>query len=472
MKLELTDSDFVNGKLIDKGVQTALYCQAIDKLNRDITNKKVDFFSFSNNTKNKFLNDKIIWYEIDDTELKNKKNAVITKAIFYTSHYIGFYSTSINNKKIDIVLNPRFGNESGIFNYLLSYAYGVYLPKGSSSSKSEKTNNLWLLAILYKATFNKAITKSQIPKEYKKMQKNLHTFKGQLHISKHIQENLFDKSRFYCSYRKLTMDVSINQTIRYTYKFLKQKGFASLLKDMGEYEQMLHSFGVEEKKITLNDIQNIKYTKLNIHYKKLMELSALLLQNSSKSSTTTASHEADSFAYFIDMAELWEDYLLKVLQKNLSEYYVYSPNEKGGVALFSDGSRSIRPDIIIEKDREVVAILDAKYKSYKQIGKYADFDGSVSREDLYQMTTYLYHYAKESQKVAGLFISPVHTNLEALKEVVSHANHKIGVLNLNIDQFSEQKLDGERQDNKIDFSNDTIQKEEENFIKKLKEYLQ
>jgi len=470
MKLELADSNFVIGRSVNNQYNTALYCQAVDKLNADIANKKVDFFSFSNNTKNKFLDEKIIWYNINSTRTSHS-NEIVNNATFYTSHYIGFYSTTINNKKIDIVLNPRFGAESGIFNYLLSYAYGVYLPKGSSSSKSEKTDNLWLLAILYKATFNKAITKSQIPKEYKKMQKNLHTFKGQLHISKHIQENLFDKSRFYCSYRKLTMDVTINQTIRYSYKFLKQKGFAVLLKDMQEYDQMLHSFGVKEKKITLNDIKNIKYTKLNIHYKKLMELSALLLQNNSKSSTTNTD-ENDSFAYFIDMAELWEDYLLKVLQKNLPEYSVYSPNEKGGVALFSDGSRSIRPDIIIGKDGEVIAILDAKYKSYKQIGKYADFDDSVSREDLYQMTTYLYHYGKESQKIVGLFVSPVHNSFEIPKEGVSHTKHKIGVLNLNIDQFSKQKLDGEKQDNKIDFSTDAIQKEEENFINRLKEYLQ
>jgi len=77
---------------------------------------------------------------------------------------------------------------------------------------------------MWKATLEKAMTKSQIPKEYKKIEKNLSTFQGQLNISKHIKHNLFDKSKFYCNYRKLTMNTTINQTIRYTYKLLEKKG--------------------------------------------------------------------------------------------------------------------------------------------------------------------------------------------------------------------------------------------------------
>ena len=457
MRLELKDSQFINGEKVDDWYKTAIYCQAVDRLNNDIKEKKVNFFSFSSSKQDKCLDEKIVLYEINSTRESNS-NIVVNSATFFTSHYIGFYSTILNDKPIDIIIKPRFGNESGIFNYLLSFAYGVYLPKGNASSKNEKKTNLWLLVILFKATFNKAITKSQIPKEYKKMQKNLHSFKGQLHTSKHIQENLFDKSKFYCTYRKLTMDTTINQTIRYSYKLLKQKGFSTILKDMGEYDMMLQSFGVQEKKVTLNDITNIKYTKLNIHYKKLMELSTLLLKNSSKSSDTT-SQNSESFAYFLDMAQLWEDYLLKVLQRNMPEYYIYSPNEKGGVALFEDGSRTIRPDIIIEKDGKVVAILDAKYKSYKQIGRYADIDASASREDLYQMSTYLYHYAKENEKIIGLFISPTEDK-EDVKKLALNKKHKIGVVNLNINQFEDKN-----------FSNKAIQEVEYKFINNIKKQL-
>ncbi len=465
MNLTLKDSQFLVGKNIDEDkkvlvkddrCKTALYCQAIDKLNNDIKNKKVEFFSFSNLKDNQKLEDKLIWYEINSTRESNS-NIVVNSASFFTSHFIGFYSTKIVGYRLSEIVNikiePRFGD--ALLNYLLSYAYGVYLPKGFSSSSNVKSQSLWLIVFMWKALLQKAMTKSQIPKEYKKFSENLHTFKGQLNISNHIKHNLFDKSKFYCDYRKLTMDTTINQIIRHTYKLL-QKEYGHILGDIGEYDSMLQSFGVNNKEVCLKDINNIRYSKLNFHYKKVMELSLLIIKKESKTSDVSSNND-DSFAYFVDIAELWENYLLKVLQKGLPEYYIYSPNEKGGVSLFADGSRSIRPDIIIEKDGKVVAILDAKYKWYEKIGRTASDYSKVNRDDLYQMTTYLYHYGKESKKILGLFVAPVEQeNREDSKILNNNSNHRIGVLNLNVDQFKDT------------FKADDIKKEENSFIQKLK----
>jgi len=467
--LELEDSQYINSKQHKTGKDTALFCQAIDTLSKDIEENKVDFFSLGGNSKK--LNDELISYKIDSTELQySKEIAMINKATFFTSHYIGFYSTKIANKEINIIVKPRFGD--GIFNYLLSYVYGIYLPKGFSSTSNEKSNNLWLIAIMWKATLQKAITKSQIPKEYQKFEKNLSTYKGQLNISKHIKHNLFDKSKFYCNYRKLTMNTTINQTIRYIYRLLEKKGFGNLLKDIAEYDQMLQSFGVESKMVHPKEIQHIRYSKLNIYYKKVMELSSLILKSQSKSSDITSSKN-DSFSYFLDIAELWENYLLKVLQRNLPEYNIYSPNEKGGINLFSDGSREIRPDIIIQRNGEVVAVLDAKYKWYKQIGQYADYDFSVSRDDLYQMCTYMYHYGKENEDIVGLFVSPIgqKNEKEDLKTLSNNKSHRIGVINLDIKQF-EKKYDDKNKEKKANFSYNLINKAEQKFINNIKNALE
>ncbi len=455
MKLKLKDSQYIKGEEKEDKHNMALYCQAVDILNKEIKEKKVDFFSLSNNKKKQSLDNKLIWYDIDNTRVSNS-NVVVNKATFYTSHCIGFYSTKIADKPIDIIIKPRFGD--GIFDYLLSYAYGIYLPKGTSATSDKKSNNLWLIAIMWKATLEKAMTKSQIPKEYQKFEKNLSTYKGQLNISKHIQYNLFDKSKFYCSYRKLTMDTTINQTIVYVYKLLEKIGYGNLLKDIAEYVKMLHSFGVQQNPITQRDIQHIQYTKLNIYYKKVMELSSLIIKSQSKSSDILSKNN-DSFSYFLDIAELWENYLLKVLQKGLPQYDIYSPNEKGGISLFDDGSREIRPDIIIKNDGEVIAVLDAKYKWYNQIGEFADYNNSVSRDDLYQMSTYMYHYGKNDKKLIGLFVSPITQGEISLKSFNHNKNHKIGVLNLNIQKFDKE------------FNRDDVEKEEQNFIEQLKEIL-
>jgi len=307
LNLPLKDSQFLVGKDIteeDKKAKnkgdmwsTAFYCQAIDKLNNEIKNKKVEFFSFFNVKDKSILEEKLIWYEINHIQEKYNAYSVPAKATFFTSHYIGYYSTKISNKTVNIKIEPRFGNR--LLNYLLSYAYGVYLPKGFSSSSNEKSQSLWLIVFMWKALLQKAMTKNQIPKEYKKFSQNLHRFKGQLNISSHIKHNLFDQSRFYCDYRKLTMDTTINQTIRYTYKLL-QKEYGYILGDISEYDLMLQSFGVGNKEVSLRDIQNIRYSKLNFHYKKVMELSSLVVKKESKTSDTISNSD-DSFAYFVDI---------------------------------------------------------------------------------------------------------------------------------------------------------------------------
>ncbi|MFP4487428.1 MAG: 5-methylcytosine restriction system specificity protein McrC [Campylobacterales bacterium] len=132
--------------------------------------------------------------------------------------------------------------------------------------------------------------------------------------------------------------------------------------------------------------------------------------------------------------------------------------------MFEDGSREIRPDIIIEKDAKTVAVLDAKYKWYKQIGKNGNSDYSVSRDDLYQMTTYLYHYGKENLNIVGLFISPIEQSIEAPKVLKNNLKHKIKVVNLDIEQF---KKPYNTEGVPTDFSIDKIKSEEKNFIKNI-----
>lgn len=60
----------------------------------------------------------------------------------------------------------------------------------------------------------------------------------------------------------------------------------------------------------------------------------------------------------------------------------------------------IRPDLLIEREGHVVGVLYAKFKNDTQVGRY-EKEG-VSREDLYQMSTYLYHYGREDHPLLGL----------------------------------------------------------------------
>lgn len=277
---------------------------------------------------------------------------------------------------------------------------------------------------------NRALTTGQIPKEYITVTKNQKNYHGRLTIAKHIRANLCDATRFYCSYKKLSMDNTINRVIRSIYIILKSKGLSSLVAEFEAYDKYLCSMGVGAKVVDVHEIDDIRYTRLSAPYKPVMELSRTILANHKAESSNDKSVNSD-VSYFIDIAELWEMYLLKLLQNNLpSDYYVYSPNTGFGDSLLEGGMREIRPDIIIEKNGRVLMIIDAKYKDYTQFGKSALF--GVNREDLYQMTTYLHHYGKEDQSIIGLFTSPFPCSEDDVHAYSHNKNHRIGLVNLDI----------------------------------------
>ena len=434
--LELEDSHFAESSS-DEGKwypykQASCIHEALDDLQHQFDLGSIKVLSLRNTAATIDKKESPVWCRTVAVESEEKM-------VFYTSHYIG--NCTIND--VIVKIRPRFGDK--LFNHLLQYACNIYIPKGNINYvEGNADNTYWLVGLLWKALLGRALTAGQIPKEYKTESKNLKTYKGRLNIKKHIKTNLVDQSRFFCTYRKLTMNNTINQTIRYTYSVLKEHGIGSALSDIAYYDRKLESFGVSCPEIKPKSIEGIKYTKMNFIYSPVMEFSKAIISRHFVETKSNPSTQAET-AFFIDMAELWEMYLLRILQNNLSDdYSVYSPNLSMGAFLLEDGFRSIRPDIIIEKNHQAVMIIDAKYKRYKTLGKTAQDFSAVSREDLYQMTTYLYHYGKADKPIYGIFVSPADYEYEDPKSFEHNSLHKIGLVNMEIDQAGDDLVDLQR----------------------------
>jgi 5-methylcytosine-specific restriction enzyme subunit McrC len=461
MKLTITDS-CLNGdyclKEEEKEVKKekiALAFQAIDNLQKEFKENKVEIISFVGQSRKKenFENQPIIWYGDIKTEKFYARYTPI-EAKFYTSHYVGFYSTVINNQPVTIEIEPRFGKS--VQNYLFAHALELYLPKGDSGQEKSSSDNLWLMALLWRAMVEKAITKSQIPKTYQKIDKNQSYFRGRLNVAKQIKYNLIDQSKFYCNYSKLSYNNKINQTVRYCYYLLKKYKCNDAVKGFAEYDAMLNDFGVSNQPVEIKDIQNIHYTPMTKYYKPLMELSKNLI--AFKHYQNTSNLQKKSFSMFIDMAEIWENYIYNLLRKKLpSEYEIENPNLTGDYALFDDESRKVRPDILIKKGSEVIAVIDAKYKRYTCIGENAKVDGAVSREDLYQMMTYLCRFGKTN--TFGIFVSP--KKAEDFKTLKDSQNQQIGVLGIKLPLKEEKE----------DLALNELQKSEKSFVESLLKHL-
>lgn len=428
--LHLTDSNFLNDSndKIKCYKESGAFMEVVDELNRQFNASEIQIVHLQNYNQ-RITSESPIWYEVKSYTKSNNK-IIVDRCEFLTSHYIGRFS----HNGVNIIINPRFGNK--IFQHIISCATNLFLPIGSSDIQEKtKSNSFWLIALLWKAMLNKALASNQIPKEYQTITRNQKNFHGRLMVSKHIKENLCNASMFYCTYKKLSMDNIINRAIRETYKALDKKGLSALVGEFSEYDNRLSSLGVVSELDNINQIDTIRYTKMNYAYFPVMQLSKAILSN--KNAESYSEGKKADVSYFIDVAELWEMYLLKLLQRKLpDEYRVYSPNAQNGEYLLEKNAREIRPDIIIEKANRVVMIIDAKYKWYENFGKTAKT--GVSREDLYQMVTYLYHYGQEETTIAGIFSSPApNPDKHEVYSFSNNPNHQIGLLNLDIEKCGE-----------------------------------
>mgnify|MGYP004443271399 CR=1 FL=1 len=425
------------------------YMVAVEKLKKQFEAGLVDCVRLTS-YHNAPMDEPPVWY--GDTHIREMGTGrpIISRCTFYSSHYVGTF----HDDGTTIIIRPRFGGS--VFGYLAQYATNLYLPEGQADFDLYKSHPSWLIVLVWKAMLNKALTNSHTPKQYVIESKNLRHFRGKLAIRQHLHINLIDQSRFYCTYHRLSMDNTINRTIRYTLNILNRThNLSSLIQEFNGYDEKLESFGVSNAAVTVRDIESINYNKMTAPYADVMNISKLIIQNHDGQNSNNA-NRPNGLSYFLDVAELWEMYLLKLLQNNLLEYNVYSPNAGNGEFLLDGNSRSIRPDILIEKDGKIVMIIDAKYKRYSRIGQSAAVAGSVSREDLYQMSTYLYHYANRGDRIAGIFVSPDSEEYNDCHTCMGNTSHEIGVINLHIkDGASIQEL----------------RMEEGRFIRKIKDKL-
>ena len=429
-----TDANSKSPGTLSGDLQDGLLPHAIDILNRSFQNGKIQFVSLKGK-RGSHAPDSLIQYRVAETNKYGKGGIAKIDALdFSTSYFVGQATINIpGHDSVEIEIKPDLA--PAIRNHLLSYACGVYLPQQlASDANPNRGDNAWLLLLMWRCAFERAIRQGSIPRSYIHEEKNLRFFRGRLDVVRQIQVNLTDQSRFYCQYDPMSMDITINRVIRYVCKLITNAGNIdkSAFRSLADHDNILASFGVDNSPVSPEKIDRISYHRMNIMYRPLMQLSKAIIR---KFGASNFQSNIETMSYFVDWTEVWENYLLKIMQKRLPEYTFVSPNDNAENSLLLDCGRSIRPDFLVyNKQGELIAVMDAKYKNYNQIGATESAE-AISREDLYQMTTYLYHYSS-GEKLPGIFLARGNKNNAIASEYKSNRG-KIILINMGINDVKD-----------------------------------
>ena len=371
-----------------------------------------------------------------------------------TGNFIGSFS----HNGIDIEINSRFSNK--FLERMLNFANDIYIDDVSIGKSIDAKENLSKIIIYY--LFIQALERAfllGLPKEYK--DKSYHEAKvmGKVDVAKFIKTDIPFAGKISSANRERQ---EIGDIVLVLHKALKivQKESKELIKQVINTLSYLNEIR-EPRFVTPNVVHNALNSKalhnpIYTPYKKVLEYASLIIENEDAG---TKSNGKQNLGFLVDVAELFEIYMRKLLQKEFKDWSVNSPK----IELYKDKffARKIIPDIVMSSGDKVL-VFDTKYKRMNMRGKDQYGLGDVDRNDFFQINTYMSYYQNQGKNViAGGLLYP----MDKFSRDVCHSHSWFGNLNTNF------IVDGIELANLNESSIDEIKIKENEFISRIKEYI-
>lgn len=328
---------------------------------------------------------------LENLELVEADAKLLTKLqegkILFTN-YVGFgkklsiqADSSIGIAKFtnfSVHIGPKFVNIKKIVK-LIEYVNNLDL-KIFPESETTFTDENDLLSEIIIASFLydvQVLLNQGMVKSYNAQEDNLHALRGKLLLSQQFKNDFSGKLQFACEYDELEYNNLENQIIRYC---LETCSKVTINKDRKQkINQLIQTISehVEYKQISESDFGKINYSQNNHHYKKIHDNCKLIINSIRISDFYNQTSEKSIYSFFVNMNNIFERFVFKLFKEALPHRCIKKSSE--GFNSEISPSRNIDPDIQIKdiSRKKLEMILDTKYK-----------DGSIKREDLYQLSSY------------------------------------------------------------------------------------
>ncbi|NML37353.1 hypothetical protein HHL17_09095 [Chitinophaga sp. G-6-1-13] len=365
--------------------------------------------------------------------------------------FVGEAIFNCNQTVYKITIKPRFG-EKMLFR-MLEEIFNIRI----TTSASQTSNSVdWqhyikrIVAFIWLQKLANAnlhgVPKTQIKKEYRGQ-----TIRGRLDVRRSIKP-LHRSNEVVSTFREKHIDEHIAQIIFQAYQILKANfeiGNINIPDSAREAINQIHTAVQHRKLISESDYKHIRYKDIYLSWKPLVDLSWDIIKR--KQFSLKQDKAKKGFGFFIDMTEVWEEYLRAILKKNLSPYGWRYRNDRQIAYKGYFFQRELIPDLVFQKGKEI-AVWDAKYK--RMMGRHFDVD----RSDFFQIHTYIQYQLNHKSVKAGGLLYPISTlpNFEQYRSpyLISEEGLK---MNFSIDgvQLSERE------------ENENYQRSESAFINRI-----
>ncbi len=377
------------------------YCLSTAKITKELHLTKEKYCNNTNNSIFSFFNTKD---KNSDDDLVISIEKVEDNYRAKTGNYIGKFTYN----KIPIDIKSRFSDT--FLKRMLNFANDVFLDdvdvSGENINKNETDYSKFIIYYMFVQKLEKAFLLG-IPKAYITIRHHDMKLKGKIDINRFIRNDIPFKGKISSVSREQR---EIQEVIDVLYKAINiiEKDMPSFLKNISQIRTHLkqHKSSKFISKETISKALSSKALQNPIFapYKKVLEYAKLIIQNGNIEQKENAKN--NTYGFLVNVAELYEIYLHKLLQHKFPEWKVIHEDEQKVYSeLFYE--RRMFPDIVMKKDSKVM-IFDAKYKRMKFDGRNNFGAGDLDRNDFFQINTYMSYYQNQGNEViAGGLLYPM-----------------------------------------------------------------
>ena len=405
----------------------------------------------------------------DDLIISIKKNVVIDKKETYlvqTGNYVGKFKW----QGLEIDIKSRFSNT--FLERMLNFANDIFLDDVSiTGNKIDKDFDIskYIIYYMFVQNLEKAFLLG-LPKSYRSVEHHEMKLKGKIDINKFIKYDIPFQGKISSVSRE---QKEIQEIIDVLYKAVKiiDKNNKAFIKNISHIKTHLKQYKSNNyvsnetinKAIKSKALQNPIFAP----YKKVLQYARFIINENNIEEKDDGKQE--TYGFIINVAELFEIYVTKLLQKEFSDWIVESPK----IELYDTPKmfyqRKIIPDIVMIKNKDVI-VFDTKYKKMNMQSKNRNGAGDMDRNDFFQINTYMSYYQNQKFNVRiGGLLYPIGKSFIENKNIC-HSETWFGNTNTKfiVDGIDLSNLE-EANDHENKFT--LISKREQKFINGIKKLL-
>lgn len=310
-------------------------------------------------------------------------------------HYVGVIS--IGNLQIEIL--PKADKSAGEEekdvweNHLLEMLRVVNKIKINLPSKAEQRMKYsHVLDVLLNHFMDEVehILHIGLVKTYRRVENNCTSLRGRLMMSKHITKNMVHKEHFYIDYTSYDRNHICNRLLYKALRVIPEISADSYT--IHKAKTLAFEFPELDDVVVSEALFNkLVFDRKTEDYRNSIDLAGMILLNYMPNMTYR--HGKNVIALMFDMNKLWEEYVYRVIRRQLPNHTVLPQARKMFWESDVVGGKIVKPDIVIMKDNKCIAVLDTKWK--------IPADGKPGDSDLKQM--FVYHEYWNTERIALIY---------------------------------------------------------------------